>query len=760
MLSLMDGAGREGKGEQAESAAETKAERKAPGKQTRAAQLPIQRSGAGPASSGDASKPTSGVAGDSSARSAASDRTNANWNECFRVQLDNGNHVQRKETGGQATGPASALERASTSVGAPLPGGVRGSLEKTTGASLGDVKVHTGSESAAAADGLAARAFTTGQDVHFAGGQYSPDTAKGQRLIAHEVAHTIQQRGAASAPQTKLTVSEPGDSLEREADQVADAHARGEVAPSLSSAGSGTVQREGLIDVVNDHFDTMGGPKLVTFLEAIKNADKAAAVTAWAAVPAGARHFLKYPNLLRKMGKYPAGLASDPIPPIIRVMGPASLRVLTAADITIGKKDSYVLLVLTDTANASAWMTALNADFTQLISFMLSLPDKTDITSVQVKNLAKFVDHMTGIWSKFVFQRVYPKLHDTTYKTTLVTRAWNATDVKKMFNGLSANVPVAHVHTIARGFYLGVTSKGKRLGYGWYNSKGRVVMPAGGATATKAAYTGTSTTHGMSGGASATTGRKLDHFNSTLLHEIGHGVGAHTDGNSWARKWGDWKKHGSDSWSKKLFSDSAMGAVATTLESSGTLPIRNILPPSDARKWLAAKIAGRTPSTVYTMKPGDWLSIRKWTDTQIENFINAHYATEKLTKYFKRGLKPESAYKVNANNLGSDGRVYMFLEVWDDSHCSYKAKVYNNKVSSYSLCSSGEWFAEQYTEYYRTNKVAGTLPPTVKAKFDKLDKMKWDGVRDELKDPGAADDDTPMKQYTDEEKVLNWVWWR
>ena len=65
-----------------------------------------------------------------------------------------------------------------------------------------------------------ARAFATGTDVYFAQNEYKPNTSDGDHLIAHELAHVVQQRGApTSGP---LTVSNPGDAMENEADAVAD----------------------------------------------------------------------------------------------------------------------------------------------------------------------------------------------------------------------------------------------------------------------------------------------------------------------------------------------------------------------------------------------------------------------------------------------------------------------------------------------------------------------------------------------------------
>ena len=67
---------------------------------------------------------------------------------------------------------------------------------------------------------VSAKAFATGTDVYFAKGQYNPGSADGDHLIAHELAHVVQQRGAPNSG--PLTVSQPGDALETEADSVAD----------------------------------------------------------------------------------------------------------------------------------------------------------------------------------------------------------------------------------------------------------------------------------------------------------------------------------------------------------------------------------------------------------------------------------------------------------------------------------------------------------------------------------------------------------
>jgi hypothetical protein len=104
---------------------------------------------------------------------------------------------------------------AGTGLDADVVGRMSGAL-----GDLSDVRVHTDDTADQLNRSVSARAFATGTDVYFAKGEYNPGSADGDKLIAHELAHVVQQRGSsASGP---LTVSQPGDAMEREADAVAD----------------------------------------------------------------------------------------------------------------------------------------------------------------------------------------------------------------------------------------------------------------------------------------------------------------------------------------------------------------------------------------------------------------------------------------------------------------------------------------------------------------------------------------------------------
>jgi hypothetical protein len=132
-----------------------------------------------------------------------------------------------------------AVQQASSSSGEELPQGLRSRFESSLGTEFGHVRLHNGAESAEAAAAVGAMAYTVGQDIHFGADTYHPETADGQSLIAHEVAHTVQQRGVSDAPQAKLEVSSPGDPYEVEAERFAQNFVSGRAsAVSLVSAGA------------------------------------------------------------------------------------------------------------------------------------------------------------------------------------------------------------------------------------------------------------------------------------------------------------------------------------------------------------------------------------------------------------------------------------------------------------------------------------------------------------------------------------------
>ena len=116
--------------------------------------------------------------------------------------------------GGGALAPAAAPP--ALGAGVPLAGAQRRRLESAFADSFPEVRLHHGSEAARLSRALGARAFTYGSDVVFGAQQYAPGTASGDALLAHELAHVLQQRGAGPSG-----LQAQGAGLEHQADQAA-----------------------------------------------------------------------------------------------------------------------------------------------------------------------------------------------------------------------------------------------------------------------------------------------------------------------------------------------------------------------------------------------------------------------------------------------------------------------------------------------------------------------------------------------------------
>lgn len=147
------------------------------------------------------------------------------------------------KSAGEEHYPASALS--SSGGGQPLPEGVRAKMESAFGADFSAVRVHEGTN----AQAVGALAYTRGSDIHFAPGQYQPESRRGQELLGHELTHVVQQsqeRVQATTQAKGLGINDD-PALEREADEMGARAARGEQALARERAadagGPGTVSR-------------------------------------------------------------------------------------------------------------------------------------------------------------------------------------------------------------------------------------------------------------------------------------------------------------------------------------------------------------------------------------------------------------------------------------------------------------------------------------------------------------------------------------
>jgi hypothetical protein len=153
--------------------------------------------------------------------------------------------IQRQEAQGASEGEDSPTPQLGQSHGRPLDSGTRDSMGSRFGQDFAGVRVHDDNDAHRAAKSLNADAFTTGRDIYFSQGAYNPSTPSGQKLLAHELAHVVQQnQGAAGASPQGFRVSHPSDPLERQADAASEAVMRGEMFPALNSSTAPVYQRQ------------------------------------------------------------------------------------------------------------------------------------------------------------------------------------------------------------------------------------------------------------------------------------------------------------------------------------------------------------------------------------------------------------------------------------------------------------------------------------------------------------------------------------
>jgi hypothetical protein len=118
--------------------------------------------------------------------------------------------------------------------GAPLPSAVQSDLANRFGHDFSRVRVHTDSRSAASAMAVNARAYTVGSRIVFSSGQFSPTSGDGLRLLAHELAHVVQnERANASGGSDGLRIGSANDPLEHTADAAADRVLAGDARASV-----------------------------------------------------------------------------------------------------------------------------------------------------------------------------------------------------------------------------------------------------------------------------------------------------------------------------------------------------------------------------------------------------------------------------------------------------------------------------------------------------------------------------------------------
>jgi hypothetical protein len=140
--------------------------------------------------------------------------------------------ISRKPANSGSGAPPSAsravLNQMRRSPGHQLDASTRAFFEPRFGRDLSNVRVHVDSDATTSAAALNANAYTLGSDIYFGAGKYSPASNDGRKLLAHEMAHTVQQQRAGMPDSSTalrrqtVTVGRIDDPMEAEADRVAD----------------------------------------------------------------------------------------------------------------------------------------------------------------------------------------------------------------------------------------------------------------------------------------------------------------------------------------------------------------------------------------------------------------------------------------------------------------------------------------------------------------------------------------------------------
>ena len=158
-----------------------------------------------------------------------------------------------------AAGVVAEVRRALATPGRPLDPPTRAAMEGRLTWDFASVRIHSGDSAARSAHGLGAAAYTVGTQIVLGAGHPGLATPGGQRLLAHELAHVVQQGGTRARPRGLAPVAGPEES----------AAARGSVRPGAVAAG--TIQRSALSDKVRARAGLF--PTLTSVLAAVSGDD-------------------------------------------------------------------------------------------------------------------------------------------------------------------------------------------------------------------------------------------------------------------------------------------------------------------------------------------------------------------------------------------------------------------------------------------------------------------------------------------------------
>ncbi len=124
-------------------------------------------------------------------------------------ESDDEQKVMRKGSGEAKSSVSSSFQssiNASKGAGRKMDKPVQNELSSKFNSDFSDVNIHNDSRAHHLASEINAKAFTVGQDIYFKKGEYQPNSRAGKKLLAHELTHTIQQKGTNGNNKVQRTV--------------------------------------------------------------------------------------------------------------------------------------------------------------------------------------------------------------------------------------------------------------------------------------------------------------------------------------------------------------------------------------------------------------------------------------------------------------------------------------------------------------------------------------------------------------------------
>ncbi len=604
--------------------------------------------------------------------------------------------VQRKGLGevtdllggrGESTA-SSALGAVPTSGGAPLDRGIASGVERATGQQVGDVRVHTDETSAAAANAISARAFTSGNNIHLGKGESASDA----KLMSHEVAHTIQQTQGAKVADG---VSRPTDSLEIEADRVAEAAISGGSA-SVSTAVGGSLMRDAVSDV--EALLSYGA-----FDWAITDDEATQALGILAAMPTaqlnGAIGRLGQTYKTRLLENLPeAAKRTSGYTKVLVAMGPDAVLPYVSGLLSYGIFDWAVtdaeaaevfqIIKALPAAQQGTLANRLGATFRSRLASNLKRvsvigPDEYAVLRVMFDSTpAAEVDTLCN-WTALRFNlRV-------TSSTDSDGAPWDKRGLTRCWDVLAA-LPPEHVES--NGDLKSLTRYRTGGGIsGWASNSGEAAIGYGDTTDLAGATNQSQAGDPLHG---------VNRFDKVVRHEVGHRVDARVGGPAYtaSEPGGSWQTWDSvDGVAERMVTASG-GKISTWANADQKRAIIDCL---------QTIVADRKPNLINAR-------------LEALPFLSSH-ATDAAQLALLNDIKGDNAvaalrtcFSDQAPWYTATGGVVLGDRIFQESYdwpqwVSYKAEARTRKLSQYQFRAPGEWFAEAYAAYYEPPGAKGAL---------------------------------------------------